>query len=144
MEFAVDFVNRSIYVERLGCVPAGAVRVKSDQIPKRTRVPTAIGLFRMQLAVQFVCDQVVLVPELNDPAIRNASHDRASWSAPVREKNGFPYDQYDQLIGLLLSQYFLGCGGPPRTTWSGRGEQEHHSDVCGGAVELAYEKFVVR
>ena len=74
MEFSLDFENGSVYVERLCLAPFRRLGIESDQIPERARVPTAAGLLGMQLAVQFFGDQVVLVPELNDPVIWNAGH----------------------------------------------------------------------
>lgn len=54
---------------------------------------TATRLFRVQLCAQLPGDHVFFIPELNNPPIRNASHDEASGSAPVRWENGLPYDQ---------------------------------------------------
>lgn len=96
----------------------------------------------MQPGVQLFGDQVVFIPELNDPAIRNASHDRASWPAPVRGQYRFPDDQNGQAIGFHLFQNFLGCGGPPQTAWSRRRQEKHHSGVGGSTVELAYKEAV--
>ena len=95
-----------------------------------------------QLGVQLFGDQVVLIPELNDPAIGNASHHQTSWPAPVRGQDGFPDDQNGQVIRFHLFQYLLGCGGPPQTPRSRRGQKEHHSCVRGGSVELIYKRAV--
>ena len=107
-------------------------------------MPTATRLFRVQLAAQLLGDQVVFVPELNDSAVRNASHHRASWSAPVRGQNRLPDDQNGQLVGFLLLQYLFRCGGPPQTTRSCWRQKKYHSDVRYGAVELDYEQVVAR
>jgi len=80
----------------------------------------AARFFCVQLGAQLLGDQVVLVPELSDPRIRNATQDWVSWSAPIRRQDRLPYDQNGQIVGLLLLQYLFGCGGPPQTTWSCR------------------------
>ena len=84
-------------------------------------MPAATRLLSAQLGTQLFRDQVVFVPELSNPFIGNASQDRASWSAPIRGQNGLPDDENGQPLRFLLLQYFLGCGGPPQTTQSGRG-----------------------
>ncbi len=65
-------------------------------------MPAATRLLSAQLGTQLFRDHVVFVPELSNPLIGNASHDRASWSAPVRRQNGLPDDENGQLVRFFL------------------------------------------
>jgi hypothetical protein len=92
-----------------------------------------------KLLSQLLRNEVVLVPELHNPAIRNPRQNGARRSAPIRRQYRFPDHQNRQVRGFLLLQDFFGCGGPPQTARSCRRQQKHHAGVRISSIKIAFE-----
>ncbi len=82
---------------------------------------------------------MIRIPELPCPAVRDATESAATWRTPVRREYWLPHDEHlDLAVGLPYQQVF-GCGGPPQTGRSSRGQEENQSWNIGGGVEYSRE-----
>ena len=71
VQFSLNLVNGAVDIGGFRAVPFCFLRVEGDQIPKCARVPATTRVFGVQLGTQLFGDQVVLVPKLSNPCIRN-------------------------------------------------------------------------
>jgi len=88
---------------------------------------------------QFLCNQMVLVPELHDPWVWNSRLHDTTWARPVSGKHRLPDDEHFKILRMILLQDSLCGGSPPQARRSsGREEQQQALVVC-CTVKLLYK-----
>jgi hypothetical protein len=88
---------------------------------------------------QLFRDEMGLVPELHCSEVADSAHDKAAGARPIGGQDWLPYDEYSQMIRVILPQHLLDCGSPPQADWSSRRNQHQHAVIVRGIVELSRE-----
>lgn len=76
-------------------------------------------LYRLwQLLTQLFCNDVIFVPELRHSGVVDSGSHPTVGSRPIHWQNGLPDHQDVEMVGRILSEQILDCGGPPQTDGS--------------------------
>jgi len=130
--------HRTISEHGSRVAPFRFLAVKSSQIPK-CLVPLAAARLRGKLALQLSCNEMVFIPILDDPRVRNSGLNRATRSGPIGWQHRLPYHKDTDRQPMPLFQQFLDCGCPPQAGRSCRRKQQHKPGFIARAVEIALE-----
>jgi len=136
--------NRSVPKYRSWSVfPLRVWPIEDGLIPMEPSLHAAVGL---QLSVLLLCDpshflrdKMFRIPKLSCSAVRNPRQRAPVWRPPIGCKDRLPNNQHAHLSVRVPRKELLGCGRPPQTTWSSRGQQQHHPGKIGIAVKSGSE-----
>lgn len=126
---------------RKTALPSCTFRIDGRKIPEDPVLLTAIGLGLRRACGRGDCpgDQVVRVPELLHPGVRNARHGAGVRRRKVGGQNRQPHDEYAHLRVGIRCEHRLDCGGPPQTLHSGRRQQDDDPRGISAGIELVLE-----
>src|SRR5216110_2716944 len=75
------------------------------------------------------------IPKLSRALVRNPGQRAAAWWPPIGCKDRLPNNQHARLPVRVPRKDLLGCGSPPQTSCSSRGQQQHDPESIGIAVK---------
>src|SRR5437016_14386611 len=75
------------------------------------------------------------IPKLSRALVRNPGQGAVAWWPPIGRKDRLPNNQHTRLPVRVPRKDLLGCGRPPQTSCSSRGQQEHDPESIGIAVK---------
>ena len=126
----------------------GVSRVDSDFIPLSAFVIATIrsgfGRVRLESALQLFREQVVLIPVLLNPWVRQAREDNGARRRIVSGQNWFPHRKDTDARILSPLENSFDCGCPPQTCWSRWRKQQNDAHLARVCVELCAQVVEVR
>ena len=95
--------------------------IPEDAVVHATRL---LRLRRARATCELIRNYVVLVPELLNATIRQASQNEGAWGAPVTWQDRLPNCKDTDVRFTMLFEKVVHCGGPPQTSGSRRRQQQ--------------------
>jgi len=113
--------------------------INGDFIP-RNAVPRATVWLHMtgirrKLAPELLGEQMVLVPKLRNPWIRQPPQHRCARTGVIRRQNWFPYRKDADVWICIFLQNLFDCGRPPQTHGSRGREQQNNAYIARRRIE---------
>ena len=90
-------------------------------------------------ATQFLRYNMVWIPKLYGPVIRNSCEIAATRRTEIGWQDWLPHHENAQLRACMTGKKLFGCGGPPQACRSSRRQQEKDARLVRGRVERAFK-----
>jgi hypothetical protein len=95
--------------------------------------------FGTRSAIQLLGDEMIWVPKLTGSLVCDPAEGTAAWGRKIRGQYRFPDDEDAEFPARIAGEKVFGCGGPPQTRRSSRGEQEDDTRAVRRGVKRALE-----
>src|ERR1700687_1015294 len=82
---------------------------------------------------------MIWVPKLYGALVWDSAERAAAWRSKIRGQDGLPDDEDAEFHVRIAGEELFGCGGPPQTRRSSRGEQEDDARAVSRGVKRALE-----
>ncbi len=130
--------DRTVSEQRRRIAPFRVLPIEHSQVPKYAFALAAARL-RGKLAVELPCDEMVMIPILDNPCVWDSGLNHPTRARPVCRQDRLPHHKDTDRKRMRLVQQFLDCGRPPQAGRSGRRQQQHQPGFVARAVEIMLE-----
>jgi len=100
--------------------------------------------FSTRPSIQLLGHEMIWVPKLTGSLVCDSAEGAAAWRSKVCGQDGLPDDEDAEFRIRMAGKKLFGCGGPPQTRRSSRGEQEDDASAVRRGVKRALEFAEVR